>query len=144
MSFLSVDGFPETWIYSLEDARLLLHSLARRDSQGFELRRLIVYQGTTFIGDGAHFEGSVGAVGDRTFTLEANRNSFACSGANEKVCGLLNKFFYSSGGNCSFVESLYAACEYSFQYESNNCESSTYHTSSLPSLVLIFLLHDPL
>jgi hypothetical protein len=117
-----VDGFPQTWIYSLEDARLLLHSLARRDALGFELRRFIVYQGTTFIGDGSYFEGSVGSAGDRTFTLEANRNSFACSGPNQQACGLLDKFFNSSGSNCAFVEELYLQCKYSYQYESNSCE----------------------
>ena len=117
-----VDGFPQTWIYSIEDARLLLHSLARRDTLGFELRRFIVYQGTTFIGDGSYFEGSVGSAGDRTFTLEANRNSFACSGPNEQACGLLDKFFNSSGSDCGFVEDLYLQCRYSYQYESNSCE----------------------
>ena len=89
---------------------------------GVELRRHIAYQGTTFFGDGVNFIRDVGNIGDRTFTPEANLNSFACTGENAEVCGLLNTFYNSSYEQCQFIEKLYSDCEDTFNLGNIKCE----------------------
>ena len=115
-------GFPQAWIYSVDDARLLLHTLADRSKFGYEFRKLIVYQSTTLIGDGVHYINGVGAVGETTFILEANLNSFLCDGNNSNACFLANIVRGSNVGNCTFVEKLYTDCVYQFNFEDNKCK----------------------
>jgi hypothetical protein len=121
-SWATRQGYPHAWLYSVDDSRTLLHALARRDSVGVALRRHIAYQGTTFIGDGVHFVRSVGAVGDRTFTTEANRNSFACEGENAEPCRLLDVFYNSSYAECQVISKLYTDCEDHFNLDNVKCK----------------------
>lgn len=115
-------GYPHAWIYSIAEARTLLHALARRDFIGVELRRHIAYQATTFLGDGVNFIRGVGAVGDITFTKEANKNNFTCTGENEATCTLLDRQYFSSAADCQAVEDLYLFCVDQFNFQNNKCK----------------------
>lgn len=109
-------GYPQAWINNVPDARLLLHSLARRDTVGFDLRQHIAYQGTTFFGDGVNFIRDVGALGDRTFIQEANLNHFNCTGENQALCELLDVFYLSSAAECTYIQDqIYRACRESYR-----------------------------
>lgn len=122
-SWATRQGYPHAWLYSMDDARTLLHALARRDAVGVALRRHIAYQGTTFFGDGMNFTRGVGALGDRAFTTEANLNSFACDGENAEPCRLLDTFYESSYAHCREIEALYEVCEERFNLDNNKCKS---------------------
>lgn len=115
-------GFPHAWIYSVDDARTLLHALARRDSTGVALRRHIAYQSTTFMGDGKTFIRGVGNIGDRTFITEANKNSFACDGENEEPCRLMNVFYNSSYAQCQVIQNLYTTCVTRYTLDNIKCK----------------------
>lgn len=128
-------GFPQAWIYNINDARLLLHTLANRGKIGYEFRKMIVYQGTTLIGDGKNYVNGVGNIGELTFILEANLNSFLCTGDNSNVCNLINTVRGSNMANCSFVEYLYTDCVYQFTFQNNKCK---YYISLLYTIINIF------
>ena len=120
-SWAVLQGYPQAWIYSVDDARTLLHALARRDATGVALRSHIVRQGTTFFGEGKIIAGGVGALGDVTFTQEANANSFICDGDNEEACRLLNIFYNSSAALCTEIEGLYDTCLNQYNFQNNKC-----------------------
>jgi len=117
-------GYPYAWIYNVSDARLLLHSLARRDAVGVSLRQHIAYQGTTFVGDGINTIRGVGEIGDLAFTTEANLNHFNCTGPNQEVCSLLDNFYASSEAQCSAIQTLFYACILS---TNNRCKPKLRH-----------------
>ena len=115
-------GYTDAWIYSLDDARTLLHALARRDDIGVQLREHIAYRGTTFFGDGVNFVNSVGELGEVTFTKEANRGNFSCEGTNEPACAILDVFYESSTAQCFEIQALFEDCEDQFVFENNRCK----------------------
>jgi hypothetical protein len=124
-SWATRQGYPQAWLYSVDEARTLLHALARRDSVGVALRRHIVYQGTTFFGDGVNITRGVGELGDRTFTTEANLNSFSCDGdgENAEVCQMLDNLYSSSPQHCLEIEELYTVCEDRYNLDNIKCKS---------------------
>jgi len=111
-SWALLQGYPNAFIYSISDARVLLGKLASADDDGFEFRRHISSAGTTFIGDGSHFVNGVGDAGDLAFTQEYNRADFRCDDnpANKAACDILAANFTSSSTNCYVVEALYSQC----------------------------------
>lgn len=115
-SWCARQGFPYHWIYSVDNARTLLNALARNDSVGVDFREHIFYRGTTLIGDGTNFVNNIGAVGEVTFTPEANLGDFTCTGEVQEACDLLNFFQPSSAAQCEAVNDLYSRCfrEYVF------------------------------
>lgn len=121
-SWATREGYPNTWISSVEDAKTLLFALARRDDIGVELRRLILFRGSTFIGDGVNFENGVGEVGEITYTTEANLGNFSCTGENAAACSLLNEFYASSAANCLFIQELHDSCVNQFNFLNNRCK----------------------
>jgi hypothetical protein len=122
-SWATKQGYPQAWIYSVDDARLLLHSLARRDATGVALRRHLAYQSTTYFGDGRTFIRGVGALGDVAFTIESNTNSFACTGENAEVCSLLNTFYDSSYAECQVITEMFETCEFRFNLDNIKCKA---------------------
>ncbi|KAJ1414999.1 hypothetical protein B484DRAFT_454671, partial [Ochromonadaceae sp. CCMP2298] len=118
-SWAVVQGYPHAWIYSVNESRTLLHALAARNEEGKELRRHVTLASTTFVGDGVNFVNALGAVGESTFTIEAARGDFSCSGASEAPCALLNRRYSSSSAECVVVQDLFNECvnQYTFQNE---------------------------
>lgn len=113
-------GYPGHWIYNISDARLLLDYLSSNSSEGLEFRRHLMYTGSTFIGDGETFINGVGAVGEVTFTPEANRGNFSCPGtAAAGACELLNTFVDSTAAQCVTVNNLYLSCYNSYLFATN-------------------------
>jgi hypothetical protein len=110
-SWAVIQGYPQAWIYSLSDARLLLDTLARTDQVGVNFRRHIMYTGSTFIGDGSRLVQGVGDVGDITFMREVNFADFTCPGQpTEAQCLLLNQTYTSSAEECQVIADLYKQC----------------------------------
>ena len=122
-------GFPNAYIYSIEDARLLLSVLASKDAVGLELRTHISYRGTTFIGDGVNYDNSMGDIGDVGFTLEANLGDFSCSGENSVACSLLNEEFTSSAAFCQSIEDMYLVCYNQYNFNNDKCKKFVYNVS---------------
>ena len=121
-SWCVLQGYPQAWLYSVDDARTLLYALAARNADGIALRKFITYQGTTFVGNGFNYSGGVGNVGEYTFTLEANLNRFACIGVNEAACRLMDVVYASSAAYCNAVEALYSSCQYQYQFANSRCK----------------------
>lgn len=121
-SWAVLQGYPYTWIYDVEEARTLLDALARDDDIGVSFRRHIMYVGSTFIGDGVNFENGVGDAGDVTFTREANRGNFSCTGPNEAACRILDFFVSSSAAQCGVVGQLYDTCIKQYTFANDKCK----------------------
>lgn len=106
-----LQGFPHTFIYSVDDSRRLLNLLASNTLEGLEFRRHVMYVGSTLIGDGVHFVNKVGNVGEVAFTREANLGDFSCDGKSFAYeCNLLAQFYPSSAEQCNEVQQLYLKC----------------------------------
>jgi hypothetical protein len=116
-------GYPQAWIYSVEDAKLLLDRLATHDQLSFEFRKQIMYKSTTYIGDGVNFIRDVGNVGDYTYTFEFNKANFSCNSdsLNAKACEVLDEFFSSSADYCVEIEAWYTNCVNFYTYYDNKC-----------------------
>jgi hypothetical protein len=110
-SWAVIQGYPQAWLYSIPDARLLLDTLARNDQVGVDFRRHIMYLGSSFIGDDTVLVNEIGRKGEVTFMTEVNFADFTCPGTiTEEACELLNVNFTSSTEECAFIESLYKLC----------------------------------
>ncbi len=121
-SWCVLQGYPYAWIYSIEDARILIDALARRDSVGVIFREHIMYVGSTLIGDGINKDNDVGDLGDVTFTREANRGNFSCIGPSSPACAILSRFINSSKEQCQAVGDLYTTCFNQYTYSNNKCK----------------------
>lgn len=115
-------GFSQTYIYNVEDARILLYKLAEQTDDGVAFRKHLFYIGSTFIGNGQHFVNGVGSVGEVTYTPEANYGNFSCDGTNAYSCSLLNVFYNSSSKVCKAIEAMYAQCEYQYIFNNVQCK----------------------
>lgn len=103
-------GFMSFWLYDIEDSRVLLAALSRRDQYGVAFRERLMYVGSTFFGDGINYVNSVGDLGEVTFTPEANRGNFSCTGPLARACEILNTFEDSSAAQCAAIDNLYDIC----------------------------------
>ncbi len=118
-SYAILQGFPYSWLYDLNDARMLLDLLASDSQDGLAFRRHIVYIGSTYIGDNIHYTNSVGDIGEVTFTREANFGNFNCSDSMHAYeCSVLATFYNSSAAQCAVVQALYTTCA----AQSNGCK----------------------
>eukprot|EP01034_Spumella_vulgaris_P028799 gene28799-35723_t len=136
-------GYPQAYIYSIDEARLLLDTLARQDQQGQDFRRHVLYTGSTFIGDGVNYVNGVGNVGEITFTPEANLGNFSCHDSpNAAACDLLDTNYASSGKLCLQVEAMYTTCYNQYRFveiawvDGDNCKNfettMTYSEGGIP------------
>lgn len=121
-SWCVLQGYPYAWIYSIEDSKVLLDELARTDARGVMFREHIMHIGSTLIGDGINKDNDVGDIGDVTFTREANRGNFSCTGSSGEACSILNRFINSSKEQCQAVGDLYTTCFNQYTYSNNKCK----------------------
>jgi hypothetical protein len=122
-SWSILQGYPNAWLYSIEEARLLLNTLARNDNIGTAFRRHIMYTGSTFIGNGSKIIREVGEPGDVTFIAENYFASFECSKTPvSKVCDILDVRFTSSAADCAFIEDMYKECTREQLFHNNLCK----------------------
>ena len=73
-------GFPYSYIWSVEEAGALLKALADRSETGVGFRKGIAASATTYIGDGVNYKNGVGDIGDRAFTIENSFAKYFCDG----------------------------------------------------------------
>lgn len=115
-------GYSQAFIYNVEDARVLLNKLAEQTDDGVAFRRHLFYIGSTFIGDNTTYVNGVGAVGEITFTPEANLGNFSCNGTNERPCELLNVAFSSSSTVCLAIDAAYQTCTRQYVFNDVRCK----------------------
>lgn len=110
-SWAILAGFPSAFITNVYHVEKLLNILADDTIEyGIKFRQLITFISTTYIGDGENYINGVGAVGDKTFVLEANTGNFSCpSEIFSESCDVISTFITSSPGQCheSMKVSLY-------------------------------------
>eukprot|EP01038_Epipyxis_sp_PR26KG_P014212 gene14212-19069_t len=112
-------GYPQAWLYTIEESKELLDALCRKDYAGLEFRRNIMYRSTTLLGDGKHYINKIGDVGEVAFTPENNRGNFTCYGELEGVCQLLNESFASAASYCYQINTIYDKCTYQYTFKDN-------------------------
>lgn len=122
-------GYPDARITNVTESRILLESLSSSDPASVELRRFIMYQSTTLVGDGTNQDNGVGEVGEIAFTNENNIANFSCPGEGgdvEVTCDVLAEYVNSSSEQCLYIDStIFDVCEERIRRDDQwvtNCE----------------------
>jgi hypothetical protein len=114
-------GFPYSYIWSVDEAGALLKALADRSETGVEFRKGIAASATTYIGDGVNYKNGVGDIGDRAFTIENSFAKYFCDGIYSPICNLLDEAIVSSAEQCLSINDIYIICSYEV-FLTNTCK----------------------
>jgi len=120
-------GYPHAKLNTVEEAKLVLDTLARRDRVGQTLRHHLTMQATTWRGDGNGYMNGIGADGEVVYAGVVDGNPFACDAglthvqdgvtlleADEdmrEVCRTFNRLLVSDPSHCQYIQSLYDDCK---------------------------------
>ena len=122
-------GYPDAMISNVTESKILLETLSSTDASSVELRRFIMYQSTTLVGDGTNQDNGVGEIGEIAFTNENNIADYKCSGTGgdiEEACEILSLYVNSSSDQCLYIdETIFSTCEERIRKLDNwvtNCE----------------------
>jgi hypothetical protein len=108
-------GYPDGRISNVTESRILLETLSSPAPSSVELRRFIMFQSTTLVGDGTNQDNGVGEVGEIAFTNENNIADFSCAGTGgdiETACDILAVYVNSSSEQCLYTDlTIFETCE---------------------------------
>jgi len=123
-------GYPDALLSNVTEARILLETLSSPEPSSVELRRFIMFQSTTLVGDGTNHDNGVGDEGEIAFTNENNIADYTCPGASgeniELACDILAVYVNSSSDQCLYIdETIFFTCTERIRKLDNwvtNCE----------------------
>jgi len=107
-------GYPQTFIYDIEEIRSLLNLLADTSEDGVWFRRFIVKTGTTFYGNNEMVNNGMFYPGEVLYITEANQANFSCDPLNIRgsraSCDIMNVLYSSNETFCREIEDMYDDC----------------------------------
>lgn len=107
-------GYPQTFIYDIEESRALLDLLADPSEDGVWFRRFIVKTGTTYYGKNEEVNNGMFYPGEVLYITESNQANFSCDPLNvhgsRESCDLMNVFYSSNETYCREIEAMYTDC----------------------------------